>query len=68
MAVQEVVVNHLWIPEQSGPGSPPHLPVTTSFLPIVMVVCPVGGHQQHDIIWLFHGIDMERDGIQLSSP
>ena len=23
---QEVVVNHLWIPEQSGPGSPPAPP------------------------------------------
>ena len=64
MAEQEVVVNHLWIPEQNGPGfSPP--PVN---LAIVMVVCPIGGHEQHDIIQLFHGIDMERDGIQLSSP
>ena len=48
--------------------APPPLPVMMSFLAIVTVVCPIGGHQRHDIIWLFHGVDMERDGIQLSSP
>ena len=46
----------------------PHFPVKTSFLAIVTVVCPIGGHQQHDIIQLFHGVDMERDGIQLFQP
>ena len=48
-------------------ASPPPPPPPT-LLAIVTVVCPIGGDQQHDIIQLFHGIDMERDGIQLSSP
>ena len=37
-------------------------------LPVVTVIGPIGGHERHDVIRFFHGIDMKGDIVRCPCP
>ena len=68
MSKHEVVVDDLWVLEG---GRLPHstfFPILLCLLPIVMIIGPIHGHEQHDVIWFFHGIDMKQDIVKCPCP
>ena len=60
----EVVVDDLWVLEGGGLPHRTFLLILLCLLPIVMIIGPIHGHEQHDVIWLFHGIDMKQDIVK----
>ena len=68
MLEHEVVVDDLWVPEG---GRLPHtafLPISSCLLAVVVIICPVCGHEGHDVIVLFHGIHMKGDIVKCPCP
>ena len=37
-------------------------------LPVVAVIGPIRGHERHDVIWFFHGVDMKGDIVKCPCP
>ena len=64
MSEHEVVVDDLWVLEGDGLHRSTFFPITSCLLPIVMVIGPICGHERHDVIRFFYGIDMKGDIVK----
>ena len=64
MSEHEVVVDDLWVLEGHRLHRRTFFPITLCLLPVVTVVGPICGHQRHDIIQFFHGVDMKGDIVE----
>ena len=64
MSEHEVVVDDLWVPEGGQLPCTAFLPILSCLLAIVTIICPICGHEGHDVIGLFHGIHMKGDIVK----
>ena len=68
LPVQKVIVDYLQILEGFSLALTIFFPISSCLLTIVTIVHTICGHQQHHIVWLFHGINMKWLVIKHSSP
>ena len=68
MSEHEVVVDDLWVLEGEGLHCTTFFPITSCLLPVVAVIGPIHGHERHDVIQFFHGIDMKGDIVKCPWP
>ena len=68
MSEHEVVVDDLWLLEGDLLHHSTFFPITSCLHPVVTVIGPIRGHERHEVIRFFHGVDMKQDIVKCPCP